>query len=953
MAADDFKGIQPPRLASRPLKAPRVADVIDGRSLRVKLSAIALEKGLSEAEANRRATDLLHQSLFRGRMIAQELLEGGADGLTAARFLSSVTDEVLSALFDYTTVHVFRARNPTEGERLALLAVGGYGRGALAPSSDLDLLFVRSYKTTPWAESVIEFMLYRLWDMGLKVGHSVRTPDECVRLARKDHTIRTALLDARYLLGDAALASSFETKFREEAAQYHLPDWIADKLNERDDRLNRTGQSRFMVEPNVKESKGGLRDLEMLLWLANAIHGARTSRDLARTGAFEPRDAQALRRAHKFLWTVRCHLHFVTGRAEERLSFDLQPEIARRMGLQDRSGNNAVERFMKRYFLTARTVGALTRITSARLEESRQKSPERKPWFPSKLERELGEAGFGLRNDRIDFDPDISLEAKPIRLLQLFAVADRHGLDVHPNAMGAVAAKLSIAGGEFRKDPEAVAVFLDILASPRTPHRVLRLMNEAGLLGRFVPEYGRIVGQTQFNMYHHYTVDAHTLYLIEGLNAIEAGEAVEDLPLSSELFGKITNRRALFLAALLHDTGKGQGDQQVEGALSAKAACMRMKLPREEVELVAWLVRSHLEMSDTAQRRDLSDPRTIADFANYVGGLERLRLLFLLTVVDIRAVGPGVWNGWKGQLLRELYYATEAVLRGGLSDEASVRSLLSDRAKDARAALEASDAAEQMPLGGLEALMGLEDAYWTAFDPEDHLWHAASLFDQAETGDVRAVARFNADTSATQLILVCPDRPGLFADIGAAIASVGGDISTAGAYTNSESDDVLCSFVIQDASGGAYGADNPQQLERLRALAERAASAGAPGVKQPKQTRRAAVFDVQPSVRFDNDASADSTIIEVSGRNRPGLLRDLSRTITDSRLSIRSAHIGTYGEQACDVFYVRELDGLQIASTRRRNALAEKLLAALRLAEPDGPKTPAKSLTRARASTNR
>ena len=948
MAPDDLSTSPRERLASRPPKPPRVEDVIDGRALRVQLSSVALEPGLSETETNRRATDLLHRSLFRGRMIAQELLEAGADGLTVAGFLCGVTDEVLSALFDYTTVHVFRARNPTEGERLTLLAVGGYGRGALAPSSDLDLLFLRSYKTTPWTESVIEFMLYRLWDMGLKVGHAVRTPDECVRLARQDHTIRTALLDSRYVLGDAALAEEFETKFRAEAVPFELNAWIAAKLGERDDRLDRLGQSRFMVEPNVKEGKGGLRDLDMLLWLANAIHGARSPRELVRTGAFDTGDAQALRRAQRFLWTVRCHLHFITGRPEERLSFDLQPEIARRMGFQDRGPNNAVERFMKRYFLTARTVGALTRVMSARLEASRRKTPERRAWFPSKLERALQADGYDLRSGRIVFSEAARGKMSAARLMRLFRLADQHGLDVHPDAMADVADALRVVDAEARSDRDAVAEFLDVLTSSRTPHRLLRMMNETGLLGRFVPEFGRIVAQTQFNMYHHYTVDAHTIYLIEGLNAVENGQNTAELPLSSALFGKITQRRALFLAALLHDTGKGRGDQQIEGALSARAACGRMGLPAEEVELVAWLVRSHLEMSDVAQRRDLSDPRTIADFAAYVGGLERLRLLLILTVVDIRAVGPGVWNGWKGQLLRELYYATEAVLRGGRSDEAAVRAILSERAEASRAAFEAAAP------GALARLSGLEDAYWTAFDADAHRWHAQTvLAPGAPDGSARAAVRFDPASGATQLAVACPDRSGLFADLAEAIAALGGDISTAGAYTSASSDEVICAFAIQDATGAAYGADNDAQLERLRALAERAAIERVPNLKPGKQTRRSAVFDVQPSVRFDNDASADSTVIEVSGRNRPGLLRDLARTFADNRLLIRSAHVGTYGEQACDVFYVRELDGLKIASARRREALARKLTAVLRAGEPDAPKTPAKTLARARASTNR
>ncbi|MEM8920650.1 MAG: [protein-PII] uridylyltransferase, partial [Pseudomonadota bacterium] len=617
---------------------------------------------------------------------------------------------------------------------MAVFAVGGYGRGVLAPSSDVDLLFIRSYKLTPWAESVIEYMLYALWDMGLKVGHSFRTLDECIKLAKTDQTIRTAILDRRFLFGDQVLATRLDARFDADVVAGKGADFVADKLRERNARHNRDGDSRYRVEPNIKEGKGGLRDLQTLFWLAKFIHGGRTLEEVLRNAAFTKADASAFQRAARFLWTVRCHLHYLTGRSEDRLTFDLQPEMAARMGYVAKGGYSGVERFMKRYFLAAKDVGALTRILCAKLEADEQKKPTGLMRFmPPPAPKPLKAKGFVLDGGRLSIVGPEIFQSDPRNLLRLFKLADDEGVDIHPDAMSAARRNVSKLKASYRKDDEARALFLSAATSKRHPGVSLKLMNEAGVLGKYLPEFGRIVAQTQFNMYHHFTVDEHTLKAVETLNDIEIGEAKDLHPLSTELFPKLDHRRALYLAMLLHDTGKGQGDQQIEGAKAARAACRRLGLPKEEAELVAWLVGNHLEMSDTAQRRDISDPATIAQFAKLVGSVERLRLLLILTVADIRAVGPGVWNAWKGQLLRDLYFATEAALRGGRADEESVRRQLARRAEAARAELKAS-------IGELpKALEGVEDAYWVTFDQPTLAWHAAAL--RSADADVTAGAR--------------------------------------------------------------------------------------------------------------------------------------------------------------------------------------------------------------------
>jgi [protein-PII] uridylyltransferase len=934
----------------------RIEDVIDGQRLRTQLSAAALDNIGAEDTARARALDLLHGSLFRGRMIAKDRLEDGAGGHETARLLAQVADEVIAALFDYTATHVFRARNPTEGERFAIVAVGGYGRQQLAPSSDIDLLFLRDYKQTPWIESVTEYMLYMLWDMSLKVGHSSRTVEECLKLAREDHTIQTALLEVRLIAGDADLFDLFQTRFRKEVLDGGYREFVAAKLKDRDARHTRAGTSRYMVEPNLKEGKGGLRDLHTLFWILRHKFGFVSLLDYVKNGVFTREEVALFLRASDFLWRVRCHLHFVTGRAEERLTFDVQPELAQRMGYGGRGQQPAVERFMKRYFLAAKDVGSLTRILAAKLEAEQAKRPPLglQRFFPQLARPITFDApGFKLEAGRLALQKPEVLDDDPTNLLRLFHVADVRDLDMHPTALTEVTRRLRQITPALRRDPVAQTLFLEIASSPRNAARTLTLMNEAGVLGRFLPEFGRVVAQMQFNMYHHFTVDEHTLRAVEVIGEIEKGRFHLEHPLSTAIFPKIINRRALYLAMLLHDTGKGLGDQQEEGGRTAIGACRRLGLGEEETTLVGWLVRHHLMMSDVAQKRDLSDPRTIIDFADRVGTVERLRLLLVLTVADIRAVGPGVWNGWKGHLLRDLYRLTEAIFHGGRTDEASVRERLAVQARETKHNLIEALKPDAKLSHWLDSL---EDAYWLNFEPEALAWHAeiaaAALW--GEEG-AHVAARARQDRGVCELLVIAPDRVGLFADLAGALAAGGADISDARVHTTRDGR-VFDMFSVLDASGAAFGHEDEDALYRLLQRV-RAAADGAPAA--PASTRhsgakRAAAFAIEPWVRFDNDLSQSSTVIEVSGRDRPGLLARLARVLADADVAIVSAHIDSYGERAADVFYVTERDGEQLTHARRIATLRSELLEALREGEPDAPANAAKQkLAVARASTAR
>jgi len=919
----------------------RIEYIIDGLALRTRLTSAAQTHIGQPDEQRRQALDILHGALFRGRMIAQERLEQGADGLDTARLLAAVQDEVISALYDFITCHVYFASNPTDAERIAICATGGYGRGVLAPSSDIDLLIITPSRKNAHAESVVEYMLYALWDIGLKVGHAFRTVDECVRLSREDVTIQTSLLDTRFLCGERELHDTLKQRFHDECIRGREAVFIAAKLAERDRRHARQGDTRYVVEPNVKESKGGLRDLQTLFWIVKFLNGGETLEEVMGQSDFTRQDYRRYIRAARFLWTVRCHMHFVTGRHEERLSFDLQPEIAARMGYEGLGEFLGVERFMKQYFRTVRDVGNLTRILSAKLEADQKKQPQGfRRFLPPAAPKPVGTEGFVVDAGRLSIDTPDRFAANPALMVRLFPLAANEGLDIHPDALWAVQRNLKRIDARLQRRPDVREAFFDALLEGERPARTLRRMNEADILGRIIPEFGNIVAQTQFNMYHAYTVDEHTLRAVQAISDIEH-DRFERHDLPSLLFSDIIHRRALYLAMLLHDTGKGRGDQQIAGEKTARRACRRLGLGPAEVDLVGWLVRHHLVMSDTAQRRDISDPRTVSVFAQQVGDLERLRLLYILTVADICAVGPNVWNSWKGQLLADLYHNTAAALRGGRTDEGSVLAVLEGRARERRTALAQRRPDIPMPMPGMEA------AYWAGFDEDELTWHADVL---AGAADPAVAWRRAGDHQDAELLVSCEDRPGLFADIVGTILQSGASIASAQVFTNPDGR-IIDVFVLQTPEGGVFADGDPARLDRLVGELDSALRNGCPPRDiSMRNDRREAAFIVEPVVQVRNDLSEDFTVIELIARDRHGLLYDVAQVLADHDLPIHSAHVGSYGERVFDSFYVCCRDGQKLVDEAAKAALRERLLAVLGRDDPGAPKTPARVLRRATAA---
>ncbi|MDB5741654.1 MAG: metal dependent phosphohydrolase [Alphaproteobacteria bacterium] len=912
-------------------------DLIDADALRRDLTALAKETG-EPGSLRKSGLVLIKQAFLEAREKVQYAVEKeGLPGLPAARALSQLQDTIIQVIYDFATKHVYYAQNPSSAERITVVATGGYGRGELAPGSDIDLLFLRPFKQTAWGESVIEFILYMLWDLGLKVGHATRSLAECVRLSKLDITIRTAILEARYLWGDTGLYDELRKKFWTEVATGNGNDFVEAKLAERNRRHERQGESRYLVEPNIKEGKGGLRDLQTLYWIGKYLYHADDAADLIEHGVFTRDEYRTFQKAEAFLWNVRVHLHYLVDRAEERLSFDVQPALAAQLGYVDaEKPRRAVESFMRAYFLVAKDVGDLTRIFCAALEEQHRK-PRRtlRGMLPSFLKSRSQDDDFYIENGRLNANPAI-FRQDPANILRLFHIADVKGVDIHPAALRTVTRSLDLITDTLRSNPVANQAFLEALTSRHDPERALRLMNEAGVLGRFIPEFGHAVGLMQFNMYHHYTVDEHLIRAVGNVASIERGEHKDDNPLATEVIKRIQSRNVLYCAILLHDVAKGlPGDHSDVGAEIARSLCPRLGLSAADTNAVAWLVKNHLVMSDTAQRRDVSDPKTVRDFVDMVQSPEMLRLLLILTVADIRAVGPGVWNGWKGQLLRELYYAAENMMTGG--DQSPGRGA---RVTAAKQALEAR-LTDFTPEQRQRVLTRHYDNYWLAFEEAELERHARLMTKADAEGQLLVLeAVSNEFRAATEIVLYTPDNAGLFSQFSGAIAMAGGSIVDAKAFTTSDGF-ALDVFSIQDAEGGAFA--DKERLGRLRQGIEKTLRGEVwprQQLARKNQKSRTSAFSIRPKIHFDNEASRIATVIEVECLDRPGLLYDVTQAIFESGLSISTSMVATYGERAIDVFYVRDGFGHKIVHPDRLSAVEKRLRIAL---APPPLEAPAKS----------
>jgi [protein-PII] uridylyltransferase len=908
---------------------PEADDRFDSARITAAIDALAAEHAGREDAFRAAIARLLKTELIAAREKAQAVLLKDRHGRRCAERLCFVQDEIIRILFDAATRHLYRSQVPSRAERMAIVATGGYGRGLMAPESDIDLLFILPYKQTAWGEQVAEAVLYCLWDMGLKVGHATRSVDESIRQARGDMTIRTAILETRFLAGDRPLYDELVARFDKEVVQGTAAEFVTAKLAEREERHRRAGQSRYLVEPNVKDGKGGLRDLHTLFWIAKYVYRVREANELLDRGVFDAQEYRTFRRCADFLWSVRCNMHFLAGRPEERLSFDMQREIAVRLGYTSHPGMQDVERFMKHYFLVAKEVGDLTAILCAKLENEQAKpvpvlSRMMARFRPSANRRRVPESDdFIADHNRINLAAPDVFKRDPVNLIRIFRLAQKNNLAFHPDAMRTVARSLKLVNAELRADPEANRLFMEILTS-NDAEIVLRRMNETGVLGQFIRAFGKIVSMMQFNMYHHYTVDEHLIRCIGFLQEIERG-GNDEFVVASDLMRKIRpeHRAVLYIATLLHDIAKGRlEDHSIAGAKVARRLCPRLGFSPADTELVAWLIEVHLTMSTVAQSRDLSDRKTIENFASVVQSVEQMKLLTILTTADIRGVGPGVWNGWKAQLLRTLYYETEPVLTGGFSEVNRAQRI-------ARAQAEFRAAFTEWPEQELTTYLSRHyPAYWLKVDLPRKIRHARFLRASEQAGVKLAInVGFDETRGVTELTILAMDHPWLLSIIAGACASAGANIVDAQIYTTTDGRALDTIAITRE-----YDRDEDEGRRATR-IGEMIEDVLEGKLRLPEVVaRRAAVrgkarpFIVEPEVAVNNQWSDRYTVIEVSGLDRPGLLYELTSAISKLNLNIASAHVATFGERARDVFYVTDLLGAQIAAPTRQAAIRSALL---------------------------
>jgi [protein-PII] uridylyltransferase len=901
------------------------SELLDIDALKAECRAL-MKKDRPHLELRAEILPVMRRASTEGREKARELLNRDGSGLNCAERISWLQDQIISILHET----VVSALHP-EGRDIAVAAVGGYGRSTLAPGSDIDLLFLLPEKNSDAMRKAVEFLLYVLWDMGFKVGHATRTVEECIRLSRTDMTIRTAILESRHICGSERLVTALESRFDREIVADTGPEFVAAKLAERDQRHQKSGDTRYLVEPNVKEGKGGLRDLQTLFWISKYYYRVKDAADLVKLGVFSRQELRQFAKADDFLWAVRCQMHFLTGKSEERLSFDIQREIAASLGYHSRPGLSAVERFMKHYFLIAKDVGDLTRIFCAALEEQQAKATPGLATrvmsrFTKRLHKIPGTLDFVADRGRITLAAPDVFSRDPINIIRFFHVADINQLEPHPDALKRLTRSLSLINNTVREDEEANRLFLSMLTSRRNPALVLRRMNEAGVLGRFIPEFGKVVAMMQFNMYHHYTVDEHLIRSVEALSEIDKGETAEVHPLADKVMPGIEERDALYVAVLIHDIAKGrQEDHSIAGARIARKLCPRLGLNSKQTELVVWLVEQHLLMSMTAQTRDLHDRKTITDFAGVVQSMDRLKLLLVLTICDIRAVGPGVWNGWKGQLLRTLYYETEILLSGGFSEAPRrERALVAERAL--HDALSDWDETDRKTYSGLHY-----QPYLLAVPLEDQIRHAAFIRDTDRAGHALAtMVRTDEFRAITEITVLAPDHPRLLSVITGACAAAGANIADAQVFTTTDGralDTILINreFAVDEDElrrAGTIGRMIEDVLSGKRRLPEVIAT-------RAKTKKKTKAFDIPPSAIISNGLSNKFTVIEIECLDRTGLLADITAVLADLSLDIQSARITTFGEKVIDTFYVTDLVGLKVTNENRQAGIVARLKAVM------------------------
>ena len=869
---------------------------------------------------------ILKKQMDHNKKLIKNKFLATSDGSLNVGLNVILIDSLLKVIFKNSYFHSLGNKH----YQFTLIAVGGYGRGELSPHSDLDILFLLPNKLrkndTKKIENVIELILYILWDLGYTVGHSTRTIDDCIEKSRSDLTISTSLLEKRFVAGNNDIYDLLNNKFKTFIDNTKTLDFVEAKLKESETRHKRFGESRYVVEPNVKDGKGGLRDLHTLIWILKFAYKVDTISKLINVGALTKEEAVPFAEAQRFLLSVRCHLHYRANREDDRLAMDAQLEIAKSMNFKNTITHKDVERFMKRYFLATKTVGNLTRIFCAAIETEFNK-PLRMSFLSFKKRENINP--FRLEVGRLfSYEREILTE-NPINIIKLFYISHINNIDIHPKTLRQITSLRKLINLKVRQNVEANKMFLNILTSDKDPTRTLRLMNEANILGQFIPEFQKIVGLMQFDMYHSYTVDEHTIFTISNLHSLRSGKFSDFAPLTSSAILEIKSYKSLFVAMLLHDIAKGKkGDHSENGSLIASKICPRLGLNKEETKMVEWLVLHHLLMSKTAFRYELGDPKVIKNFAKQVRSIDKLKSLLALTVADIRGVGPDVWNDWKGALIKELYIKTYDLLKPPQEISKITEPLKSSKELLIR----------YLNNKGVNDLdiktycSKFYNNYWGTFNLPSVVNHY-EIFTSMKNYSKKLEVYLSNDSKfkATELLVITPDHHGLFSQISGLVASSGYDIVSAKIITRSDGY-ALDTFFLQNKERKPISDINLRKklIETItKGLEGNFNIEKALNIKWKEIPARFRAVKAPIRVIIDNKTSDQYTILDIKCKNAPGVLYKITKIITSLGLQINTANVSTYGDRVVDIFYLKNAFGSKVDDNttieKVKNSILEEL----------------------------
>lgn len=845
-----------------------------------------------------------------------------ANGELAERFHAEESAEGIvrarADLIDAVLTSAWRGHLGALTESWALVAVGGYGRCELHPCSDVDVLILVPEALSATDREPLEKLIAFLWDIGLEVGHSVRTVAECASESQADVSVMTTLIEARRLEGSADLLRDMRAALASEHV-WPVREFFEAKVREQTERHLKANDTAYNLEPNVKTGPGGLRDIQTIAWVAKRHFGAETLDELATHGFLTPAELRKLKQAQGFLWKVRCGLHFITGRREDRLLFDHQIKLAQSFGYEDASYTLAVEQFMQRYYRTVMDVSLLNELLLQLFREAILSE--------SALPRPLN-ARFQVRNDSLEAASDDVFARTPSAMLELFVLLQQNPdiRGVRASTMRAVGRHLWLIDEEFRQNPRHHRLFLDILRAPVGVTHELRRMNTYGVLGRYIPAFGRIVGRMQYDLFHAYTVDAHTLFVVSNLRRLAIPRYDHELPALAAIFRELPRPEIAYLAALFHDIAKGRGgDHSVLGAVDAESFCLEQGLSRYDARLVAWLVRHHLVLSVTAQKQDIGDPQVINDFARTVGDETHLDYLYVLTCADVRGTNPKLWNSWKASLFHEFYTRVKRALRRGLESPIDQDELVRETQAGARRALRAFGVQDETTDA---AWRRFSNAYFLRYTPEEIAWHTRLLADRAHDADEPIVAlEARSERGTTAILTFAPHRYYGFARTTAVLDQLGLTIVDARITPTEDGNSLDLYHVLEDNGAPIDDTERLTEIEQAlwRSLRSPDDAPLAVSRRAPRQTR---MFNTPTQIVVSTDERNQRSVLELIAGDRPGLLCDVGKVLMEERVHLHNAKILTVGERAEDVFYLTDADNRPLdtaAAGRLQNRLAESL----------------------------